>query len=147
MWCLPGAVWKLGWLGPQAWQAGDVGSSLWFEPTYQCSIDSTVGATNRKGHVVAEFIKASGDVLASRRALAEIVRDQLVRAGIPASFGELKRVLGGAVIEVDEGDDQASGVFVRWECAADLVDLAADAVYEGQFGTSCCFRGSCGAAW
>ena len=76
------------------------------------------------------FEKASREVVVERERIAARVRDELAAAGLGAtgsnaSFGML---LGqGPEVTVDEGDDAAGGVVIRWQCHPVLRQCAMDA--------------------
>jgi hypothetical protein len=80
------------------------------------------------------FEKASREVVVERERIAARVRDELAAAGLGATgssavFGML---LGqGPEITVDEGDDAAGGVVVRWQCHPVLRQRAMDAFARG----------------
>jgi hypothetical protein len=84
------------------------------------------------GRVMAGYSEMTDAVLAMRLELAEQVRGELSKAGLPMG-SDTAGGLGGVVVEVDAGDDTAGGVFVRWEPSADLGEQAADAVSAGRF--------------
>ncbi len=76
------------------------------------------------------FEKASRAVVVERERTAARVRDELAAAGLGATgsgavFGML---LGqGPEVTVDEGDDAAGGVVIRWRCHPVLRQRAMDA--------------------
>jgi hypothetical protein len=83
------------------------------------------------------FEKASREVVVERERTAARVRDELVAAGLGATgssavFGML---LGqGPEVTVDEGDDAAGGVVIRWQCHPVLRRRAMDAFAHGASG-------------
>jgi hypothetical protein len=61
------------------------------------------------------FERVSADERAGMDVLASRVRDELAAAGLPVlAPGMDPALLGGAEVEVDDGDDAAGGVFVGW---------------------------------
>jgi len=79
-----------------------------------------------------DYERASDEVLAGRRVVAERVRAELVLAGLPTlvSGFDVRGDVSGVVVEVDEGGDFAGGVIVDWRCSRDLTARAAAAVVE-----------------
>ncbi|MFE9022333.1 hypothetical protein ACFYNL_27745 [Streptomyces sp. NPDC007808] len=76
--------------------------------------------------------KASSDVVAERRALADEVRRQLARAGFPVRRGDLSDGLDkqpGVVVHVDAF--VGGGVFVDWETGAELRTAALELFERG----------------
>jgi len=71
---------------------------------------------------VAEFKHVDSQAAERLRHLADRVRVTLVSAGIPA-FGIMDRdPRGGAAVDVDTGDDEGGGVYIRWTVSKELAD-------------------------
>jgi hypothetical protein len=83
---------------------------------------------NARRHV----FQASDDVLASRRELAEQVCVALSAAGVPVHLVGRDAESSGAQVEVDNGDDDAGGVFVTWQPGANLVQAVVESMSQGQ---------------
>jgi hypothetical protein len=67
------------------------------------------------------FDRVSADELAGMQVLARRVRSELAAAGLPVPAPGLAPVLaGGAEVMVDDGADQAGGVFVNWAASPRL---------------------------
>ena len=78
---------------------------------------------------------AAGEIVSTRRELADRVCAELRLAGLPASpgsgvAGEAEVV--GAVVEVDLGDDAAGGVFVHWQPDPGLTSAVVESMRNGQ---------------
>lgn len=79
-------------------------------------------------HSVLTFVRVSDDEARGRRRTAARVAQELQRAGLPVARDSES---AGAVIEVDQGADDAGGVYVTWNPSADLATAAAAAVGRG----------------
>lgn len=76
------------------------------------------------------FHRVSDDEAAARRRLAELVAQELQRAGLTVVWDATSD--GGAEIEVDQGADGAGGVFVTWHPGTELAVAASTAVDSGE---------------
>src|SRR5258708_644065 len=84
---------------------------------------------------VRGFHSASGETVGTRRELADRVRAELRRAGIPAHLAAGARGAAGAVgagVEVDAGEAAAGGVFVRWQPDPALTRAVVESMRTGQ---------------
>lgn len=94
--------------------------------------DDDVSGTADAWGAASAFERVTPGEAVVRESLAGRVAEELRRAGLAvlgrAGHGDPD---GGAVIEVDLGADDAGGVYVTWEPAAELAQAAADAVDRG----------------
>ncbi|MVU76649.1 hypothetical protein GPX89_05240 [Nocardia sp. ET3-3] len=68
-----------------------------------------------------------------RRLLADRVRAELRRAGLPAHDAFRDARTGGAAVGVDSGNDMIGGVFIDWRPAPALTDAVVAAAQAGEF--------------
>jgi hypothetical protein len=70
------------------------------------------------------YRQASETEVAVRSDLASSVACILEDAGIPVTIDQACAGSGGAVVDVDRGDDAAGGVYVSWRPGASLIERA-----------------------
>lgn len=70
---------------------------------------------------VEGYRQASEAEVAARSGLASCVAGVLEEAGVPVRTDPGGAGSGGAVVEVDRGDDAAGGVYVSWRPGASLI--------------------------
>ncbi|WP_166028031.1 hypothetical protein [Streptomyces chilikensis] len=75
------------------------------------------------------FERVGAEESAAREELARWVRDELAAAGLPVVAPGLDPVLaGGAVVDVDHGDDAGGGVFLDWRTSPRLRNCVTRAI-------------------
>jgi len=79
---------------------------------------------------VYNFRRASSEVVASWKSMADQVSKELQLAGLPVVRTDAEAV--GAEIEIDEGGDEEGGVYVKWYPDPQLWKAAADSVQQGR---------------
>jgi hypothetical protein len=81
-----------------------------------------------KGRVayMFEHLRADDATLAARSNLAHQVKAALTYAGLPARSNGAELVRSAAEVEVDVGNDEAGGVWVRWVPSSGLVEAVID---------------------
>ncbi|MET7399426.1 hypothetical protein ABZS66_38685 [Dactylosporangium sp. NPDC005572] len=79
-----------------------------------------------------EHLRADDAALVGRHALAERVCVALAYAGVRARPGPGAPVEGGAEVEIDAGNDEAGGVYVRWTPSPELSKAVRDSLIAGR---------------
>jgi hypothetical protein len=84
------------------------------------------------GFETVDGVEVDGVERALRTDLADAVRQELIRAGLPVS-DDPEDAAAGAQIEVDLGDDAVGGVFVTWRAGKVDVEAANRSLLDGGF--------------
>lgn len=82
----------------------------------------TVLDRGRGVDMVDGYRQVSEAVVAERLRLASSVASILNEAGLPVMIDHGRACSGGAVVEVDRGDDAAGGVYVSWQPDVSLTE-------------------------
>jgi hypothetical protein len=82
--------------------------------------------------LMVDFHHVSGQAAECLKELADRARATLLAAGIPVSDSESTSLTGGALIEVDTGDEAAGGVYISWDLSRELNDEINNYLLSGQ---------------
>lgn len=97
-----------------------------------CACGLTSQFIEQEGAAVVQFERVDDEGVAQLLDLADKARTALLRAGLPVSLTSDNSDAPGALIEVDEGADEAGGVFITWSLSPEFTAEVSGFLLSGE---------------